>query len=98
LGLRYLLAVPYYVSARVTAEGALESVAAIVKALAPSAWHQITWAQRKRPTRGTVPRHSGSPGEKSRRTLAAVRRIADRWRTEILTSATVRRPPRCARW
>ena len=45
LGLRYLLAVPYYVSARVTAEGALESVAAIAKAVAPSAWHQITWAQ-----------------------------------------------------
>jgi SRSO17 transposase len=44
LGLLYLLAVPYYVSARVTADGALESVAAIANGLAPSAWHQITWA------------------------------------------------------
>jgi SRSO17 transposase len=43
LGLHYLLAVPYSVSARV-AEGALESVATIAKSLPPSAWHQITWA------------------------------------------------------
>jgi SRSO17 transposase len=45
LGLLYQLAVPYYISARVTAEGALESVGAIAKSLPPSAWHQITWAQ-----------------------------------------------------
>jgi SRSO17 transposase len=44
LGLFYLLAVPYYVSARVTTDAALESVATITNGLAPSMWHQITWA------------------------------------------------------
>jgi hypothetical protein len=36
--------VPYYLGARLTADAALESVAAIVKTLPPSAWRQITWA------------------------------------------------------
>ena len=44
LGLRYVLAVPYYLSARVTAGTPLESVAAIANTLAPSAWHRVQWA------------------------------------------------------
>lgn len=44
LGLRYVLAVPYYLSARVIAGTPAESVAAIANALAPSAWHRVRWA------------------------------------------------------
>jgi SRSO17 transposase len=40
LGLRYVVAVPYYLSARVGASA--ESVAAIANALAPSAWHRVS--------------------------------------------------------
>jgi SRSO17 transposase len=45
LGLLYVLAVPSHLSARVTADTPLESVATIATGLAPSMWHQITWAQ-----------------------------------------------------
>jgi SRSO17 transposase len=51
LGLRYVLAVPYYVSARVTAGMPLEPVAAIANALAPSAWHRVRWGTG---TKGTL--------------------------------------------
>jgi SRSO17 transposase len=51
LGLRYVLAVPYYVSARVTAGTPLEPVAAIANALAPSAWHRVRWGTG---TKGTL--------------------------------------------
>ena len=44
LGLRYVLAVPYYLSARVAAGLPGESVAAIANGLAPSAWHRVRWA------------------------------------------------------
>ena len=44
LGLRYVLAVPYYLSARITAGGPGESVAALANGLAPSAWHRVRWA------------------------------------------------------
>ena len=43
LGLAYVVAVPYYVSARLTPEAPLDSLAAIAKALAPSRWRRITW-------------------------------------------------------
>jgi SRSO17 transposase len=42
LGLRYVVAVPYYLSARVLAGASAESVAAIANALAPSAWHRVS--------------------------------------------------------
>jgi SRSO17 transposase len=42
LGLRYVLAVPYYLTARVLAGTPAESVAAIANALAPSAWHRVS--------------------------------------------------------
>jgi SRSO17 transposase len=44
LGLRYVLAVPWHLSARVTASGASESLGAIAKALPASAWQRIRWA------------------------------------------------------
>lgn len=44
LGLHYVVAVPYYVSARIVAGAPSESVTAIANALAPSAWHRVRWA------------------------------------------------------
>jgi SRSO17 transposase len=41
LGLDYVLAVPYFLSARVTAGGPSESLAAIAKSVAPTAWHRV---------------------------------------------------------
>lgn len=41
LGVAYVVAVPYFVGARVT--GTSESLAAIANGLAPSAWHRIRW-------------------------------------------------------
>jgi SRSO17 transposase len=47
LGLRYVVAVPYYLTARVLAGTPAESVAAIANALAPSAWHRVSAAGSK---------------------------------------------------
>jgi hypothetical protein len=42
-GVAYVVAVPYFVGARLTAATARESLAAIANRLAPSAWHRIRW-------------------------------------------------------
>ena len=44
LGLRYVLAVPYYVSARMLPGTPADSLAGIANALAPAAWHRVRWA------------------------------------------------------
>lgn len=44
LGLRYVLAVPWYLSARVTADRPSASLGAIAQALPASAWHRVRWA------------------------------------------------------
>jgi SRSO17 transposase len=43
LGLAYVLAVPYFISARLTPDARPESVTAIANALAPSLWRRVTW-------------------------------------------------------
>ena len=43
LGVRYVVAVPYSVGARLVAALPSESLAAIANRLAPSAWHRIRW-------------------------------------------------------
>jgi SRSO17 transposase len=43
LGVCYVVAVPYFVGARLTAGAASESLAAIANSLARSAWHRIQW-------------------------------------------------------
>jgi len=45
LGVAYVVAVPYFVGARLVAATARESLAAIANSLAPSAWHRIRWGQ-----------------------------------------------------
>jgi SRSO17 transposase len=45
LGVAYVVAVPYFVSARLTGTTARESLAAIANSLAPSAWSRIRWGQ-----------------------------------------------------
>jgi SRSO17 transposase len=44
LGLDYVLAVPYFLSARVTAGAPAESLAAIATTVAPAAWHRVRGA------------------------------------------------------
>lgn len=44
LGVSYVVAVPYWVSARLTTTSS-ESLAALANSLAPSAWHRIRWGQ-----------------------------------------------------
>jgi SRSO17 transposase len=43
LGIAYVVAVPYYVGARLTGTTTRESLAALANSLAPSAWHRIRW-------------------------------------------------------
>ena len=43
LGIAYVVAVPYFVGARLTGTTARESLAAIANSLAPSTWHRIRW-------------------------------------------------------
>jgi SRSO17 transposase len=43
LGVSYVVAVPYFVGARLVAALPSESLAAIANSLAPSAWHRIRW-------------------------------------------------------
>ena len=43
LGVPYVVAVPYFVGARLTADTPRESLAALANCLAPSAWHRIRW-------------------------------------------------------
>jgi SRSO17 transposase len=43
LGVPYVVAVPYFVGARLVGTSARDSLAAIAKGLAPSAWHRIRW-------------------------------------------------------
>lgn len=43
LGVSYVVAVPYCVGARLTADTPRESLAALGNSLAPSAWHRIRW-------------------------------------------------------
>jgi SRSO17 transposase len=45
LGVPYVVAVPYYVGARLMADTARESLAALANSLAPSAWHRIRWGR-----------------------------------------------------
>jgi len=45
LGVAYVVAVPYFVGARLTAPASRESLAALANSLAPSAWHRIRWGQ-----------------------------------------------------
>ena len=45
LGLAYVVAVPYFVSARLTADTPSESLAALAHRLSPSAWHRIRWGR-----------------------------------------------------
>ena len=45
LGVAYVVAVPYFVGARVTGTTTRESLAAIANSLAPSVWHRIRWGQ-----------------------------------------------------
>jgi DDE superfamily endonuclease len=45
LGVAYVVAVPYFVGARLTATASRESLAALGNSLAPSAWHRIRWGQ-----------------------------------------------------
>lgn len=43
LGVPYVVAVPYFVGARLMADTPRESLAALATSLAPSAWHRIRW-------------------------------------------------------
>lgn len=43
LGVAYVVAVPYFVGARLTGTSARESLAAIANRLAPSAWRRVRW-------------------------------------------------------
>ncbi|MGH8262821.1 MAG: IS701 family transposase [Steroidobacteraceae bacterium] len=43
LGIRYVVAVPYFVGARLAVGMASQSLAALANTLAPSAWHRIRW-------------------------------------------------------
>jgi SRSO17 transposase len=43
LGVAYVVAVPYFVGARLTGTTVRESLAAIGNSLAPSAWHRLRW-------------------------------------------------------
>lgn len=45
LGVAYVVAVPYFVGARLTADTPRESLAALANSLAPSAWHRIRWGR-----------------------------------------------------
>jgi SRSO17 transposase len=45
LGVSYVVAVPYFVGARLAAGMASESLAALANSVAPSAWHRIRWGQ-----------------------------------------------------
>jgi SRSO17 transposase len=45
LGVAYVVAVPYFVGARLAAETPRESLAALANSLAPSAWHRIRWGR-----------------------------------------------------
>jgi len=45
LGVAYVVAVPYFVGARLTATTARESLAALANSLALTAWHRIRWGQ-----------------------------------------------------
>lgn len=45
LGVRYVVAVPYFVGARLAAGLSSESLAALANSLAPSAWHRIRWGR-----------------------------------------------------
>jgi SRSO17 transposase len=45
LGVAYVLAVPYFVGARLAGTTARESLAAIANSLAPSAWQRIRWGR-----------------------------------------------------
>lgn len=45
LGVCYMVAVPYYVGARLTANTPRESLAALGNSLAPSTWHRIRWGR-----------------------------------------------------
>jgi SRSO17 transposase len=45
LGVAYVVAVPYFVSARVSADLPAESLAAVANSLAPSAWRRIRWGR-----------------------------------------------------
>lgn len=44
LGLRYVVAVPYFLAARRTPQGPNESLAAIAQTLPPTAWRRIQWS------------------------------------------------------
>jgi SRSO17 transposase len=44
-GVSYVVAVPYFVGARLAAGMPSESLAALANSLAPSAWHRIRWGQ-----------------------------------------------------
>jgi SRSO17 transposase len=45
LGVAYVVAVPYFVGARLPVTASRESLAALANGLAPSAWHRIRWGQ-----------------------------------------------------
>ena len=45
LGVWYVVAVPYFVGARLAAATPRESLAALANSLAPSAWHRIRWGR-----------------------------------------------------
>jgi len=45
LGVAYVVAVPYFITARVAADAPAESLAALANSLAPSAWHRIRWGR-----------------------------------------------------
>lgn len=45
LGVAYVVAVPYFISARVTADTPSHSLAALANSLAPAAWHRIRWGR-----------------------------------------------------
>ena len=45
LGVHYVVAVPYFVGARLTPDTPRESLAALANRLAPSTWHRIRWGR-----------------------------------------------------
>lgn len=45
LGVSYVVAVPYFVGARLAADTPRESLAALANGLAPSMWHRIRWGR-----------------------------------------------------
>ena len=45
LGVSYVVAVPYFVGARLAADTPRESLAALANSLAPSMWHRIRWGR-----------------------------------------------------